>query len=110
MKYNKRSVDKRSVTRNPANKRSVSRRSVIKKKRPAPPIPEKTVIPTSINLAEKHLAQYYVYFNKPPPIRKLNNIVNLNKEAIYKYNPRPNLYRSTLKWGQRKLALTVLEF
>ncbi len=61
--------------------------------------------------ADPHLRQYIVYSNnQSPPLANLRRTLYKNQEPELHYQRRTGVIKTTLGWGQRKLALGLLEF
>lgn len=59
--------------------------------------------------SEPHSRQYEVYWGKKAPTDKLRRVLT-DREPAFQYERRNDKIKTTLGWGQRKLALELLEF
>jgi len=61
--------------------------------------------------ADPHLRQYLVYSNgENPPLASLRRTLRVEQTAELEYQRRKGTLKTTLGWGQRKLAIGLLEF
>ena len=58
---------------------------------------------------DPHCRQHVAYWNAAPGKVKLHRVVRL-QEPLTHYQRRTGMIKTTLQWGQRKLALVLLEF